>query len=223
MSEAQAQPAFKPYCFEGNPNGSPRILILGHSLTLHLPKADIGWHGAWGMAASCKENDYAHRVIAGLSDVYPDAAYCIVSGSSWEVSYRNCDYERNFAAVRNFQPDVIYCCLCENIPMDTFEKEPFKENLHKLFVYLSGRDALSPVLLASSFYNVAVKNEALAEYADEHENCTLLPISDLVADESNLAVGLFEHPGVQHHPGDKGMQALADRIVPALKKILSAH
>ena len=222
MSNEKTQTIYKPYMFEGNPDGSPRVLILGHSLTLHLPKADIGWHGAWGMAASCKENDYAHRVIAGLTEEYPNAAYCIASGSSWEVSYRNCDYDRHFSSVREFHPDVICCCLCENIPTAEFEKEAFQENLSKLFAYLSGEKNI-PVLLASAFYADPARNEALTEYAEEHENCTLLYISDLVCDESNLAIGLFEHPGIQRHPGDKGMQALADRIVPALKQILRAR
>ncbi|MEI6540199.1 MAG: hypothetical protein WCO86_11845, partial [Planctomycetota bacterium] len=37
-----------------------RILVLGNSLTLHGPKAEIGWAGNWGMAASAQDKDYVH-------------------------------------------------------------------------------------------------------------------------------------------------------------------
>ena len=42
---------------------SPRVLILGNSITRHGPKADIDWHTNWGMAASALEKDFAHILI----------------------------------------------------------------------------------------------------------------------------------------------------------------
>ena len=47
---------------------------------------------------------------------------------------------------------------------------------------------------------------------------SFMPIS--AQGEENLAKGLFEHKGVQIHPGDKGMKMLADRYIEELKKIL---
>ena len=37
--------------FEGNLDGSPRIMFVGNSVTRHATKEDIGWYGDWGMAA----------------------------------------------------------------------------------------------------------------------------------------------------------------------------
>ena len=44
-----------------------RILFLGNSITLHGPKADIGWTGNWGMAASAEDKDYVHLVSGALA------------------------------------------------------------------------------------------------------------------------------------------------------------
>ena len=46
--------------------GGIRVLVYGNSIALHGPKPDIGWTNDWGMAASAREKDFAHLVLAGL-------------------------------------------------------------------------------------------------------------------------------------------------------------
>ena len=58
-----------------NPEGKgERILFAGNSITLHDPKADIGWNGEWGMAASAKGNDYVHLIM----DNVKNSSECII-------------------------------------------------------------------------------------------------------------------------------------------------
>ena len=58
-----------------NPNGTgARILFVGNSITLHGVCHEIGWHHAWGKAASAMELDYVHRVKRAVRESDPDAA-----------------------------------------------------------------------------------------------------------------------------------------------------
>ena len=44
-----------------------KVLFVGNSITLHGPKADIDWHGNWGMAATSADKDYVHLVTKALA------------------------------------------------------------------------------------------------------------------------------------------------------------
>ena len=95
----------------GRRDGSPRIMFVGNSITFHGPKEEIGWSGAWGMAASAREKDYVHLVMKIVQNQHPDAAFCIVQAAEWERTYTEADYDRLFGEAVNFAPDVICCCI----------------------------------------------------------------------------------------------------------------
>ena len=61
--------------------GTKRVLFFGNSITRHEPNESIGWSGDWGMAASCKEKDYVHLVVAELDKRYGKVDYCIAQGA----------------------------------------------------------------------------------------------------------------------------------------------
>lgn len=201
--------------FEGKRDGKPRIMLVGNSITFHAPKEEIGWSGAWGMAASAKEKDYVHLVMSAVQEKYPDAAFCIVQAAVWERNYRDADNCELFGKAAAFNPDIIGCAISGNIPNEQFEKSAYKKNLKKLLDYLSGGNSEVKVIVTSSFFGNEVKNAAIREYAEE-ENAHFVYISDISEKKENLAIGQFWHEGVQIHPGDKGMQCMAERYIKAI-------
>jgi len=216
--ESKNQVSFE-VSFEGKEGGSPRIMFLGNSITRHGVRAEVGWFNNWGMAASSKENDYVHRVISFVQELHPDAAFCIVQGADWERAYKDYDFDEKYSAAKSFNPDVMICLISENIPMSEFEEEAFAENMHKFHTYLKGENKDCVIIQASSFFSNAGKDKGI-KLCSERYGTIYVDIFDISRDESNLAIGLFEHKGVQIHPGDKGMKAIADRFIEELKKIL---
>ena len=204
---------------EGNQGGSPRIMFVGNSITRHAPLASIGWHYNWGMAASKKENDYVHKIIAGVKEKHPDAAFCIVQAAIWERNYTDKDYGKWFDAAKDFRPDIIICAISGYIEDSLFEHDAYVENIDCLLTYLSGGNKNAKIFHSSSYFDNTEKNAAICSFT-EKVGATLVYISDIKDDESNLAIGLWEHEGIQIHPGDKGMAEMARRFLDSINPLL---
>lgn len=194
-----------------NPEGNgQRVLFLGNSITRHGKASHIGWEYDHGMAASSIEKDYVHLMMSAIRERNPDAAFCICQAADWERQYHIGDsIEKAFDAARAFAPDVIVMRLAENLPTDGFDGELFCSSLSELLGYLG--DGRAKVILTTSFWHHPA-DEFIRAFAAK-EDLPLVDLSDLGHDPEMKALGLFEHAGVANHPGDKGMRAIADRIL----------
>ena len=204
--------------FEGDPQGSPRIMIVGNSVTRHQPLAEIGWHNDWGMAASAKERDYAHLIFSHVLEKHPNAAFCIVQAAVWERTYESPNYDEHFAAALGFHPDVIITAISANISADRFDHDTFIRQMGGLHRYLS--DGATPrIIQGTSFFDNEGKSSAIRDYIATVGG-DAVELSDLCHAEENLAIGKFEHEGIQHHPGDLGMRRIADRFIAVLDEYI---
>ena len=194
-------------------DGGVRIVFIGNSITLHGAAPHIGWNHVWGMAASALEKDYVHIVTRGIE---------VETGRKADVRVRNlADFERNFNTydysrdqdLVDFNPDYLVIALGENVAdLPTQEerlafRKAFKTLLGK---FMRGR-AKPNTVVRGVFWPNAWKDEMMAHAASDFA----LPFvkADIAKDESMMALGLFEHTGVQYHPGDKGMAEIASRIL----------
>ena len=240
---------------------APRILILGNSITLHAPKAEIGWEGNWGMAASSQDKDYVHLLYARVKAQYGGARICILQATYWENYFWQKEYPAFFADARDFSPDVIIFRLGENISKSGMQSHRVYDGLTDLIRFLSApsntartslnvptnatllqdssatqptKASLAPkppvpksakLIFTTSFWSGGQRqkyDDAVKKYVrGAGDVARLVELGDLGNDNSMRAIGLFAHEGVANHPGDKGMQAIADRIWPALSLALS--
>ena len=197
--------------FLGNANAKTRILVVGNSITRHGPSKEIGWERDWGMAASAPEKDYVHRLFAKLTENGQDVYMRIRQCAFWERNYLNDDVLSNYEEERAFNPDIVVFRLGENVLEE--DKPYFKDALRKFIAQICPN---GKVVFTTCFWKNNIIDQAIAEIAQERGEVCL--DGWLSKDESNMALGQFEHSGVAGHPSDKGMEATADLIFSVLKK-----
>lgn len=209
----------------GFDNEKVKVLFIGNSITFHAPAPDVGWTGARGMASSEDVKDYVHIVTRGIEEKTGRTAEvkAVNVANSFERAYRNPDYDviRGLAA---FQPDYLVFAFGENVPPFSGDDDrlAFRASLEKLFShFIYGRMQPNCVVRGTFWPNDTVDSElrhAASDYSFSFVKC-----SDLFADESMSATGLFSDAWVAAHPGDKGMAAIADRILKGFFPVESGY
>jgi len=198
-----------------------KILFLGNSITLHGPNKSIGWDGNWGMAASSQDKDYVHLVAKGLTEKDGAAPETLVKNiATFERQYATYNAAAQLKDAAAFSADLIVVAVGENVPALTNEacKVQFTGGLVKLLNTIKA-DRKPLIVVRSCFWASGPKDEALKK-ASLEVGGVYLDIGALGKDEKNYARSErdFKHKGVAAHPGDSGMQAIADAIVGAVRQ-----
>jgi alpha-galactosidase len=206
MASAQTQPQ--------------KILFVGNSITSHGPKADIDWHGNWGMAATSLDKDYVHLVTKALASKQGATPTIMVKNvADFERNHVGYDIAGKFADAAAFKADLIILCIGENVPaLKTPEAQTkYQERVTELLKTLKSSPKAT-VIVRSSFWANAAKDSAMRQ-ASEAVGGTFVDISALAKDERNYARSErpYKHAGVANHPGDRGMAAIAEEIVKVVK------
>lgn len=204
--------------FLGRPDASPRILFVGNSITIHFEAPDIGWTRRCGMAASCEENDYVHLVMQEVKRLYPNADHTIAAQADWEREYW--DAEKTLMptfAARDWKPDVVIIRLGENTQPKEFENHDYVQAVCDMAHFYAGETG--KIIVTDQFWPCEATDDRLFEAAD-WMGAVKVHLNDLGCIEEMTGAGQYWHGGVACHPGDKGMRAIADRILEKLLPIL---
>lgn len=203
----------------GSTRGGKRLLFVGNSITLHAPKADIGWTHNWGMAASCEENDYVHQTMAMVRSLVPDADMRIAQIANWERAYWRGEEALEFVrGARDWQPDIVVIRLCENTSESDLSVHPYAPALVDMMNFFT-HNGQAHLIVTDLFWPNPAKDAEIAKAAAAL-NAPLVRIGDLGVRDDMKAIGLFEHSGVAAHPGDLGMRIIAERLFEVIKTML---
>ncbi|WP_442505385.1 SGNH/GDSL hydrolase family protein [Novipirellula sp. SH528] len=196
-----------------------KVLFLGNSITLHGPKPDIGWEGNWGMAASAKEKDYVHLVLKAIAQQTgktPESM--VVNIAAFERQFESYDVDSALRQELAFKPDLVIVAIGENVPELSTEQlqAAFRLSMAKLLT--SFKQSSNPdIVVRGCFWGNRIKDQILEETCKQVGG-RFASADTLGNDEANYARSErdFTHQGVAAHPGDRGMQAIADVIVKAI-------
>jgi hypothetical protein len=199
---------------------SQKILFVGNSITKHGPKADIDWHGNWGMAATYEDKDYVHLVAKALAAKQGAAPDVLVRNvADFERAYANYDIAGKFADAAAFKADLVILCIGENVPAPKTPADlaKFQEQVTSLLKTLKSNPK-ARIVVRSSFWANEAKDGAMRK-ACEAVGGVFVDITALSKDEQNYARSErpYKHAGVANHPGDRGMAAIAEAIIKAVK------
>lgn len=189
-------------------------MFVGNSITLHGIRPQIGWYHEWGMAASAKDKDYVHLLETKIKQLDSNATFCICQVAEWERRYKEgSTVLSQYEAARAFNADLIILRFIENVPKEGYESDTFLRELDALVNYLNVTGK-AKLIITTGFWRHPGDSD-IRTYANE-KRITFVELGDLGENEQMKALGLFEHNGVANHPGDKGMMAIASRIMEAI-------
>ena len=194
---------------------SRKVLIVGNSITRHAPKADIGWYGDWGMAASCADNDYVHILHRELTKYFGAVNICVAQAGAWEIeeSARKSDkLKESYMAAAEFEADLLIIRIGENIDISKTSVPELAKDFHHMITFFGGEQKSTKVIVTGQFWESPEREEAVV-LAAQRNGYSFVPLYDLGMNEKMTAMGLFDHAGVAGHPGDLGMQHIAERIM----------
>jgi lysophospholipase L1-like esterase len=119
-----------------------------------------------------------------------------------------------------FNADVVIIALGENVPdLGTPQaKAGYRAAFARLLAELK-RDNHPAIFVRSSFWPNVAKDEIMKKVCAEAGG-VFVDIAALAAENANYARSerKIDHAGVGAHPGDRGMQAIADAIWTAITK-----
>jgi hypothetical protein len=211
----QSSNDFIPYSLRPLPE-RPQIVFIGNSLTLHCPNHLIGWDNYHGMAATAEAGDYAHKLMS-LLGICEDKAY-IANFSCLEAGFVYTQVHLGPAeAAFSRRPDIVVLQLGDNFrldvrrPLESWRRgAAFLRNYRAVLASATASGA--KVLCVSTWWRSRLK-DFLIQMSAGRFGATYVFIGDIFPqDFAGRDLKALVRPAVDTHPGDEGMQAIAERI-----------
>ncbi len=203
-----------------------KYFAIGNSITKHQ-KCDYWWNEI-GMAASAAENDYVHLVTAGLKEKYKNVQAEAYNFSVWEITASK-ERSQTFS--------ILDPMLAEDLNLITIQLSEnaattlsgIENDFVRLVRYIQGKCPDARILLIDDYYYA--ERGALKKSAADRCGLTFVSLEE-IRGKSEYNCGMntvvygddgsehtVTHAGVAGHPGDKGMEAIADSVLAAYETV----
>ena len=215
--------------FEWQQDNEYNYLAIGNSITWHGIE-DIWWNEI-GMAASDEQHDYFHLVLKYLEENNDSVKGVTYNFVEWETCSGDRDETLEYLDQYLWpEIDLVTIQLGENAHLsgDVSTLEAFQVDFTSLINYVKEKAPNARILVIDDFWSDGYRNERKKNAADQTgvEFVSLEGITNnrdyycglnTIVYDKDGGEHIVEHNGVAEHPGDKGMAAIASRIIEVLK------
>ena len=188
-----------------------KIAFVGNSLTRHGPKPDIGWTGDWGMAASAAGRDYVNLVTDALRSAGKRMERLVWNAADMERDPEE-GWKREAGELLAFGAELLVLQLGENVAAEN--EEAFLARLAS-FIRELRESGVKKIFLSGPFWERKRLEEGYRLLARE-PGVVRVDFGDLQSEEYQ-AIGEYAHEGVSHHPSDRGMRGIAEKLLDAMR------
>lgn len=158
------------------------------------------------MAASKAEFDFVHILTKDFRDKNPSSTVTIKNIAAFERDFVNFNFDTELKTLKDSKPDLVIIRIGENVQQPVVDSLTFEKRYTDLITYFKSNNPDVRVFAAGSFWGNATTDRIMANQSP------FVTLRTLSQDLSNAAWGQFENVGVQAHPSDKGMNAIAGMI-----------
>lgn len=197
-------------------------LAIGNSITCH-GITDFWWNEA-GMAATTKEKDFVHLVAAGVKNTGGKTNVHVYNFYIWEAQAH--DRAESLMLLDKYldkRINLITIQLGENVT----DLSSFKKDYIELIHYVKNNAPKAKIIIIDDFWDKGEKSAIKEQvaYMEGVQFVSLKPIKEDVTYQCGLGTIVYddhgtshivEHEGVAMHPGDKGMEYIANAILDIL-------
>lgn len=212
----------------GNSKKLFKILILGNSLTTHPVAENIGWTHQSGMAATNIKKDYVHLLLAKLANRLPNKKiiFRVANFADFERNPNNL-LPHSIDSLSDFKPDIIVFQLGENVKEENIH---LFQNKYSELITTFKKSGNPTTVCTTPFFpslskNYMVDSVAIKTHSFEVDlsNLVLIDRDNYAINESNYQGDKtkWKVSGIGMHPGDKGMQNIAEKLFIAVNGIIT--
>lgn len=194
------------------------MAVLGNSITQH-PITSYWW-GVWGMAASERSKDFVHVLETRMKLSEPSATVTPLNIAAWEQDRTTFNLSTINSTISG--KDYIVIRLGENVS----DLTNYQSDIEALINHCKTVNPTATILTTGNFWSSTPKDNIM-KAAALSTGAQYIDLTGLDTPENESYIGAivkgddgFNHTvdnsGVAIHPGDLGMQRIADRIFNAI-------
>lgn len=203
-----------------------KVLLLGNSILLGF--STDGSHGTpFGCTASDSKHDWAYLLTEKLKVKSPSVTVKKLHDAKFEQAESDSaaeNYISNEFAAADKNNDLVIIQIGDNVNTE-LRRTTFKNNFSKLIRAIRTNNPAADIVVAGAWFNNA-NIEGWLQSQSKILNYIFVPLSDLSTSANMATVGdtvtfndgvqMQVYEAIRTHPGNKGMEAIANRIYDSL-------